>query len=1581
MRFQRSGSTPHKRHTRKSQRWLRAEMLEARRVLAAAIDSTIWLDVADESVSMDQAQVRATEFDVFQLDRTTLESFLETAPLLVATPAPQQPTLAVPVPDGSFLNFRFGDSPIMAPELAAKFPEINTYAGQGIEDPSATIRFDLTPAGFHAQVLSANGNFYVDPLHDGSSLYAVYYAAGTFDLSDLKDLEHEDHDDVVHIAGRGDASTGPSTPNAGGIASRSGTELRTYRTAVAATGEYTTFHGGTVASGQAAIVTAMNRVTGIYETELSIAFELVANNDVLVFTDANSDPYTNNNGVAMLGENQTVVDARIGNANYDIGHVFSTGGGGVAALGSVGINGIKAQGVTGLPAPVNDVFYVDYVSHEMGHQFGGNHTFNADSGSCAGNINPSTAMEPGSGSTIQAYAGICGNDDLQPNSDAYFHSISFDEMIAHVDQRIPNVGSRRLTGNSIPFVSAGSDYIIPAGTPFVLTANGIDADVGQQLTYNWEQRDLGPQQDVNAGDNGASPLFRSWTATVENTRYFPRLQDLATATKTIGETLPTTNRTLNFRVTVRDNNVGGGGVNTDDTQVQVVNTGTPFAVTSPNTAVTWDGLSQQTVTWDVAGTTAAPISADEVSIYFSIDGGLTYPLTIAENLPNTGTADVFVPNVDTTTGRVMVRAADNIFFDISDQDITVVGIPIDIQLDSGSALYVEDTPAIAVSPGATVLTAGNLAGLTIDISISSGREAGDQLSILSGPITTAGGNLLHNGTMIGSISQTGGDYAIRLNPNSTGAATQDLVRSIGFRHTTDAPTSAPRTIDFVFGGVNVQSRVVDVLPVNDSPVLANATISSILEDTPVPAGSRVSDVLASQFNDPDIGSSLAGVVIVNNPQIGSQGVWYFSDDGVSWVPISDVDDASLSLVVAADAWIGFSPAPDYFGIPDPLRIRGLDDTYAGQFSNATSGPLVFLDPLLLVPDGPVSTATSRLGIAVQNVNDAPFATQTLLPIDLLQDEAIDQVFSASLFGDIDSPVLDYSVHAANGGQVPTWLTFDPATRMISGTPRNRDVGVYNLILRATDSALASAEIPMIITVTNVNDAPTDLRLVGNTVPENRTNFVVGELFATDPDPGDVITWASSDTRFIVRDGALILAGALDYEAEQTVNLVLTARDTGSPTEQSELNVSIKVVDENEFFPQLEGATFSITEGTPAGTVLRTLTAPDGDTLQTVKYRLKSGDVNHFAVDELTGDLTLTQPADLAVKSSYLVFVEAYDDGRPLKARTSQFIINVIPVNDFAPTMSTNQNLTLVENRPAGTSLGNIVAVDLDGEPLSYRLFDLGTEYADWLTIDPSTGEVKTTHTAAFDFESNETYVFGVEAQETVEPFRTVVGSLTVLVTDANDPPTAISAFSIPTAQYGYPTTSGFTVEDQDQASSYSLATTDARFEIRDGALALRSDFFFADSLAGTTTSLLVTVTDADDPSSSAELPVTINITANPSPWQNPILNVNVDRIGGVTGADVLSVINAINLSKGETALSRPRTLAEYALPDVDVNGDNLLTGTDALLVVNYINANPPSGEGEMSVEPLVPAVTSSVTPQAWLSAFTALEEEVKRRRG
>jgi hypothetical protein len=620
------------------------------------------------------------------LDVAAMQAALATAPLEGrAGAAPLQ--LSLPQPDGSSTRFSIVEAPIMEAGLAARFPTIKTYRGVGLDDPTATVRLDFTPQGFHAQILApGKSTVYIDP------------ASLTDQQHYLSFFRH----DMNRSASYNRPSCGVQTvPTAavpatqpGGTANRTatpmaiGTQLRTYRLVVAATGEYTATKGGTVAGAQAAIVTTMNRVVGVYEVELAVRMLLVANNTSVVYTNAATDPYTDNDPNALLGQNQTNVDAVIGSANYDIGHVFTTGGGGLAALGVVCLAGLKAQGETGLPNPSGDVFAIDFVAHEMGHQFGANHTFNSgnatncDDSPTVGTRNANTAYEPGSGSTIMAYAGICDPDNLQPNSDDYFHVVSFEEIETYLNST--GCGTTAATGNLVPAITAlpANGEVLPMGTPFKLTATATDGN-SDALTYCWEEYDLGPAGAPIAPQvaGQTNPLFRSFLPSISPTRYFPRLSDLVNNTSNIGERLPTVTRGLNFRVTVRDEHNGSQGVvggirSSTVVSMSATSAAGPFLVTAPNTALTWAGNSTQTVTWNVAGTTANGVNCATVNIRLSTDGGFTYPTLVLAGTANDGTQAITVPNVATTTARIMVEAADNYFFDISNANFTITATPV-----------------------------------------------------------------------------------------------------------------------------------------------------------------------------------------------------------------------------------------------------------------------------------------------------------------------------------------------------------------------------------------------------------------------------------------------------------------------------------------------------------------------------------------------------------------------------------------------------------------------------------------------------------------------------------------------------------------------------------------------------------------------------------------------------------------------------------------------------------------------------------------------------------------------------------------
>ncbi|OIP54592.1 MAG: hypothetical protein AUK34_15010 [Ignavibacteria bacterium CG2_30_36_16] len=634
----------------------------------------LWTDISESSIIVTgEKLINPSVYRTVALNVDEMKALLDSAPLEFTREAINNPiVVSLPMPDGAFQSFYCVESPVMHPDLALRYPEIKTYLGQGKEDRSKNVRLDFTPHGFHAMILSPEGNVFIDPHNKGDiENYIVYYT---------KDFQKQGAVRECELLIEESRLPELNYLNEIKTFSTSGPELRTYRLALAATGEYTQFHGGTVALGLAAVVTTVNRVVGVYETEVAVRMILIANNDQLIFTNSGTDPYTNNNGSTMLSQNQTTVDNIIGSANYDIGHVVSTGGGGVAYLGVVCVSGWKARGVTGSSQPIGDPFDIDYVAHEMGHQFSGNHSFNGTAGSCSGgNRNASTAYEPGSGTTIMAYAGICGAHNTQTHSDPYFHTVNFDEIVNYT-----NFGSGNgcavitSTGNNAPSVNAlTGGFYIPKSTPFALTGSATDID-GDPLTYSWEEFDLGAGGAPNS-PSGNAPIFRVFNPTSSPTRTFPKLSSLLNNSSVIGEILPTYSRNLTFRLVARDNKAGAGGVSYASVAFAVDGNSGPFLVTSPNTNVSWPANSSQEITWDISNTNAAPVNCSNVNILLSVDGGNTYPFTLASNTANDGIEAVLMPDNPSATARIKVEAADNVFFDISNVNFTIdQAVPVEL---------------------------------------------------------------------------------------------------------------------------------------------------------------------------------------------------------------------------------------------------------------------------------------------------------------------------------------------------------------------------------------------------------------------------------------------------------------------------------------------------------------------------------------------------------------------------------------------------------------------------------------------------------------------------------------------------------------------------------------------------------------------------------------------------------------------------------------------------------------------------------------------------------------------------------------
>ena len=806
------------------------------------------------------------KFRAFTYDISEIRKQLRNAPLEFSSAAQTAfITFSLPMPDGEQALYKVVETETMAPQLAALFPGLKTYSGQGITDPTAVLKMTVSDYGFYGMVLSHKGNVFIDPLAHGNTTECVVYYRQ--DLKPYTSFHCETGEKEEEVG----STLQYSQIGAGQAARTHGTTLRTYRLALACTGEYATFHGGTTSGAMAAMVASMNRVNGVYETEVAVHMTMVANNNLLIYLDGATDPYTNNNGSTMLGENITNCNTVIGSANYDIGHVFSTGGGGVAYLG-VPCTGNKAGGVTGSSSPVNDAFDIDYVAHEMGHQFGGHHTFNATTGSCSGNRTSTAAFEPGSGITIMAYAGICtATNNLAPNSIAYFHTYSFDQITTFITTGSGNTCPvATATGNTPPTVVPDAlNYTIPYQTPFTLNATGSDAN-GDALTYSWEEYDLGSAGNWNA-PVGDAPIFRPFSPVVSGSRTFPKISDIVNNTTTIGEILPAYARTLKFRVTVRDNRAGGGGVmHPDDTvRVNVINTGAAFAVTAPNTAVTWTSGQPATVTWNVSTTDLSPISCANVSILLSTDGGFTYPITILSSTANDGSEVITVPANITTTARVKVQAVGNIFFDISNTNFTI---------QAGSAvLSVLNTNPITTTPicagqslsvgytGDGPANAGNI--FTAQLSNSAGSFAAPvNIGTLSS--TSSSGTI---SCIIPAGTAQGTGYNIRVissNPsvtgtdNATNLTIQTTVGATGVISGTASVCQGQTGVVFSVAAVTNATSYSWSLPAGFSITTGNNTNSITVS---ISAGASSGNITVTPFNGCNTGATSSSYGVTVNP--------------------------------------------------------------------------------------------------------------------------------------------------------------------------------------------------------------------------------------------------------------------------------------------------------------------------------------------------------------------------------------------------------------------------------------------------------------------------------------------------------------------------------------------------------------------------------------------------------------------------------------------------------------------------------------------------------------------------------------------
>ncbi|MEM4989124.1 reprolysin-like metallopeptidase [Collimonas sp. H4R21] len=656
----------------------------------AADTRTLWHDLPQQRDTTGAARIEGstpTHFRVLTLDFSNLKSeataIATNIPGVTARSGNVNTRLSLPLPEGGFTEFTLSDSAILPPDLAQRYPEIRSYKGS--DGKGRNLRLDISPQGMKAMVYEQDGAWLVQPAETLAGNVTNAKASGaqywSFRRKALPASAQPFQENVFSgISSSSKLGAAIKSTNARLV---TGNIRRDYRIAIAATSSYTAKFGGTVVGGLAAVSYMLNRVNEIYEKDLGVHLTLVSNNDKIIYTDPAKDPYSS--GQNILRQNVDNLNKVIGSRNFDIGHVVDTGSGGV--VGRIGSTCLdlpdednKAAGTTGRNNPVGDAFYIDYVAHELGHQFGAWHTYNSCNHATSTLVD--SALEPGSGSTIMGYAGIClPNENLQSNSDPYFHAVSREQIHAWISSKGGECAVKRINPNNAPWIDPKSmpgggfkTLTIPAKTPFVL--KGIaTGNPDAIMTYTWEQFDAGPIQGAILKDDSKGPIFRSMLPNTSGERVFPRLAAvLGEESLGNGEVYPTTNRKLQFRLTARDNLDTEATTASADVTINVIKTPTPFGVTIPSNIEVLSGGSMQTIGWNVARTNEAPISCAQVRIDLSVDGGHTYlPKPLAASVPNIGNASVMLPRFSKSTSRARIKIScvDSIFFAVSPVNFTI----------------------------------------------------------------------------------------------------------------------------------------------------------------------------------------------------------------------------------------------------------------------------------------------------------------------------------------------------------------------------------------------------------------------------------------------------------------------------------------------------------------------------------------------------------------------------------------------------------------------------------------------------------------------------------------------------------------------------------------------------------------------------------------------------------------------------------------------------------------------------------------------------------------------------------------------
>lgn len=740
-----------------------------------------WTASVDKAgIVTDKAVARLSfpkEFKAFALNAAPLRQQL----MSVVDQPGRATVISLPNAEGTLEQFQVFEASNFDPRLQARFPEIRAFSGRGLTDKYATLKLSISPQGIQTMTFrTGKPNEFIEPYSEDHTVYAVFRSERA--KGALPWICSTPEQELVNNI---NAQIGRTESNAG--------QLKTMRLAQSCNGEYSNWFGAFNATQVGLVLAAFNntltRCNGCYEKDLAIHLNLIPETVNVIFYDPLTDPYTTLS--AWNNQLQTTLTSLIGEANYDIGHMFgqSGGGGNAGCIGCVCVDNQKGRGITS-PAdgiPQGDNFDIDYVAHEVGHQMGGNHTFSHNLEGTGQN------KEVGSGITIMGYAGITSRD-VAPHSIDIFHETTIQQIQNNMAGKTCPITISLAGSNATPVVAPVSSYTIPMMTPFALTGTATDAD-GDPLTYCWEQDDNAPTgfsgaNSIAYATKTSGPNWLTWPATTTGTRICPILTTILAGNQitpplpggdpgTNIEALSSVARTLNFRLTVRDNapyvpgsKIGQTGFT--DMAVTVTTASGPFQITTANTATSWIGGSTQNLTWDVANSTLAPVSTANVKISWSTDGGLTFPTVLAASTPNDGSENIVVPATTTSTGRIKVEAIGNIFFDINNAHVTVTPPP-------NSFDFMSPAPAVSACPaGASMsITLGTIqnGAFTTPINLTaSGNPAGTTVTFTPNPVNPGSSTTV---TLNGTNTLNAGSYTITV-AGTAGAVirTRDLVFTI-----------------------------------------------------------------------------------------------------------------------------------------------------------------------------------------------------------------------------------------------------------------------------------------------------------------------------------------------------------------------------------------------------------------------------------------------------------------------------------------------------------------------------------------------------------------------------------------------------------------------------------------------------------------------------------------------------------------------------------------------------------------------------------------------------------------------------------